>query len=312
MYGDIEMPFNPVEPIVYFDQVALLIGLPLTKAAFLEDIAAKSGGARRGDYAMGALRRLPDRSAAEVWEVAASTHAKLTQDLVDMARELNLPEKQVRHEATLQDLTEVTESGARLILILAHWRDFELFDDDLTDAARKNLVAYRAAPAPAARDPGLHAVLHSRDFERSHNAIRSMGTWLNEDYLECAPIHERADRRFFLEEIAGENVFPGYALELRDGMHFAEECAKSIASDWAGILDLAVCNSAELAEVLKAEQDCRQVITNERLKHPARAIRELQWLLVQLKVGPQNYRDLRLRAHIIFSKDTLEAAPCYP
>lgn len=294
------VPFDPIETRLGFNDVAIVMAVPLSKDEFLEDIIGKKNGEHRGDYAMGMARRYVDATLDQLWNLAKPS-IDLANELISLAKDLGIAPNRLRIHGTLQDLTEVTRANARLIYVIAHWRDDEIFDDDVSGAAQDSLIKYAQQPAAMPRDPGLYDALQTQIYRTGFDPIRNLGTQLTDVYLSVSSVEEKEGRRAFLEHVAGPSLCPGYRLEMRDGMHGARDCAAAVNSDWRGVMDLSICQSIRLAETMKAGLCDRLFFTNVKLKYPARALREVQWLLVNLKDSDHNYRELRMKVHKVFS-----------
>lgn len=295
-------PFDTAMPLVCAEDVAILIGVPLTLDEFAEDIAAKQRGEHRGDYAFQSIRNdggdLPNIEAR--WQSGHGRVAALLESFItDAVKFGTLPTRIVR-AATLTDLAAVSRSGAKVLMIIAHWRDAEVFDDDLSPAAVAALCRWAAS---AKHDDELAAFLRAENFVDDKEAARYLATRLTEKFLNDVPPDVCRHRRDAIERVGCDGVFPGFALELRDGMHKAGTCGTALHPGWSGIADLSICRSRELAIELKAGRDDRMIVTNREPKYPAQSVRELQAVLALLSSGARDYRQVRKKAFIIFRVD---------
>jgi hypothetical protein len=62
--------------------------------------------------------------------------------------------------------------------------------------------------------------------------------------------------REHLDVCAEGSILPGNRVELSDGLYSAEEFRSAIPSKFTGVLDLTVCNSVRLGEVIKKTRTC--------------------------------------------------------
>ena len=71
---------------------------------------------------------------------------------------------------------------------------------------------------------------------------------------------ERLDRGFSDSKV----LAPGNRVEFSDGLHTITDVVAHLPVDFAGVLDLSVCNSVFLAEVVRRHcPKCRRVVANE-------------------------------------------------
>lgn len=293
---------------VSVQDTALLVALPLTKEEFLRDVEnyqAPDARVAKGDYAVQLMAHQLETDLGEVWDCHGAKVAALAERLFDDAKNLDVP--RIVERANLESLSEVAADGARLILVVAHWRDYEIHATDTRPGFEANLEAYvRGNSCADAHDLGAWLTAQ-RQRHRGHFASRELENALTEHFLKPTAPELRQKRRLLLEQAANTTLFPGYRLELRDGMHSAAECAQAIPDDWFGLIDLTVCHSYALAHALKASRNDRFCVTNEHSKLPERVLSELRMILSLVACWPIDYRQIRQQVHIYISSMIMEA-----
>lgn len=214
--------------------VSILVGMPLTEEAYYLRIETSDWlGKFAGEPA----------AAESYWRrVYLPDVVTPVQELIASAEKLGA---KVR-EGTLQNLCCAT-SQSRVVVVLAHWRGWEIAIDDLTPGLTRTDWLDRASSHSSPLARWLAARFR---IERS-SVVRSLEDSLNIELPEPSldvrvhesPVTRKTRRRDEIDSIFEGMIQPGNRLELLDGMHSRESLETAIAADYDGILDLAACTS---------------------------------------------------------------------
>ena len=185
--------------------------------------------------------------------------------------------------ATSADLHAASVKGAKVIILIAHWRGNSVLGVDLRpgfmDALRQT------APDIAAE---ISALMHDPSNDNPTIVAHAVDQWVKQDPSL------QVDRRTLLEDSAPANIVPGNCLELRNGYRKAYELEMQLAPGWGGVLELCVCHSEELALTLEDGRRDRHAITNAIAKIPARILPELREALLFASLAPIPYVQRRV------------------
>lgn len=222
---------------------AVLLAIPLTRSAFL---------AAHGDPCRDFCRQFDpvggQTSPATIWALCFEDVARSVDRATSVVERLGVT---VIRDASLRDWSEAL-TRYRVLTLVAHWRFVSIAASDVVDP-----VALRCRAA-------------LRDGEvtrRVDDALRTTDGTADEiaaalDAL-CAP----AARRYSAKDRKGSNddrglsrvfleqVLPGLrhagAIEFADGLCTAGEVIEATPHGYPGVIDLTVCNSILLAELLR-------------------------------------------------------------
>ena len=277
--------------------IALLIGLPCDANAFLSDIALRKAKPTdgRGDYAAGQIAIGKDEKAL------ARTHAALLADLLETAKAARIPESRIFEAARLDDINSATESGAKVLILLAHYRSVDFSKADLSP-----FVGVRLEAGMAGRQETVARLL-SDYFVRARASpstlsLGALSDLLSDFVLRFGTEDEQMIVRDALDAVFGDCFAPGNAVELRDGVYKADQFAAELSQHWSGIFDLAVCHSFHLAHVLRAGREDRRIIANKKQKMLDRVVPELCEVFAQLACARRAYIPLKAKTHSIYSE----------
>ncbi len=301
-------------------ECALLVAPPLDFESFEKDVemAGSSIPAKqaRGDYAFQMVRALPEPDVKTAWLKDGKLVASLCQELISDAESVGV---KVCRKATRQQLIEVTNDGASVVVLVSHWRGSRVCATDL----RMEAVSYALAKLQTSCDPferylfkQLNSIMPGSEVAPKASVIAdaiSAAICEQAGYPNSRPddgFMNAPDRagaigavRDRVDELFCDFLVPGNCLEFRDGYHKATTVARMFAEDWAGVVDLAVCHSLYLAEAIKSGRDDRRVLTNELAKQPERCLPELRETFLRLSSGGQNYIKLRMKVFAAYSQE---------
>ncbi|MGR6465773.1 hypothetical protein [Rhizobium sp. PAMB 3182] len=272
------------------EDVALLIGLPLDRAAFHADLRLRvdypTDG--RGDFATGEAEADPDGDRV----------ARTLCELLQTAEDAGMAADRIHRAATFEALSEAAEGGAKVIVIVAHWREATISRRDLSEDAWA-VTQRRAAQGASSilRDLGdfLAANGTAAAADGSDRLPDLLSSFIKgfDDDGDLEGDGNRVKVRDALDAVLGDVLAPGNGVEFRDAIHKPAVLAAALPERWSGICDLAICHSMGMARTLRAGRHDRRVIANRKPKYLARAVPELQETFLNLGHEPQSYLKLR-------------------
>lgn len=285
--------------VVNPENIALLIGVPLTRDALDADLERRRTDPTdgRGDFAW---------SETGGGEISAATARMLDelQTLMDTARRIGVPDRQIYPAATLDAVSEASESGRGVIILLAHWKGVMVSSQDFASGALDYILG-------AARlcSNNFGSALDKFCRERREPTKNSELAQVLNDFIKSFDITagNRAEATHRMVRDAMDAQFssvlaPGNGIELRDGIHKPALINAALSPDWSGIGDLAVCHSMTLAEYLRDGRQDRRFIANTKPKFLARVLAELREALVRIGDHPQPWVPLRAQISADYSK----------
>jgi hypothetical protein len=292
-----------LDEVVRGEDVAILIGLPLDEAAFRADIEWRRRCPRdgRGDFAW---QQTVGIGGADPWAARGRPLCALVNGLIRTAIAARLSDDRIVTDASLDTLARVAEGGARIIVILAHWRGANVTSADLDRRSWEEIaVALRVGDGTVLQ--ALRRFLQREDVDPAKVAapadtldafVESFGA----DAAACAIVRDALDA-----ELSGA-IAPGNSIEFRDGVHKAPVVAAALPDHWSGVIDLSVCHSMLLATMMRAGRDDRRVIANVKPKFLDRVVPELRETLLRLSHIPGAYVPLRSFVAREYSSTILE------
>jgi hypothetical protein len=274
---------------------ALVLSLPLTRAAFEADLEMSDGM----DYSRHHL--LLGRSPDQAWN---EDGARIALELASVAMDLGVL---VCCASTLPCIGTVFRARS-VITVVAHWRGSSLRASDFRDDPKLMVESIRAGTDDLRRTLArrldsveLGRVLGAAGFDRR---AALMAELLNKAVIDsdyplpgCAALRGelvyrpwlRLRHRQLLDDAFPGLLRPGDRIELGDGLHAPEQIAEALPAGWSGIVDLALCHSALAAKVIKAGRTERRVAFNNNEVVPEVRLRMLRDLYRRLDGGSRNY-----------------------
>ncbi|WP_298854708.1 hypothetical protein [uncultured Ruegeria sp.] len=278
--------------------IAILTAVPLTLDDFRADIAARSHRdvrAVRGDYAATGLAGRRDDSLEAAWGGARAQVAELVTRLFEGLDPSRFA--YVTTDARSEDIYKATATGAKVLLVLAHWRGPGVAENDLRLGMLKRIEDTL---------PEVGTFLRVHRYSDHLEDLAYLADALS-DWVHQTP-SLAITRRTALEDAAPDHVVPGNCLELRDGFHKAEDVALQLDEAWSGVCELVICHSEYLALALKEGRDDRLIITNQTAKDPFRVLPEVREMLLRAQLSPFAYCDERASVFEIFERGLREHA----
>jgi hypothetical protein len=281
---------DPVTP----GDIALVIGLPCDADAFLDDVAMRSDIPTdgRGDFAALQVNQFTPASERRA---LAERHAHLIEDLLATATAAGVRLSRTFAGADLHDLAAAFQSGARVVIIVAHWRGCGFTRPDFAPDVWPRLSGRIADDdAAIARTLSDHLADATEGVPPSPGRLADL---LNDFVARVGGEHDRSTVRDALDAFLPDCFAPGNGLELRDGIHKSDLVADEIPADWSGVVDLGICESFRLAEAMKEGRQDRRILTNKKAKMLGRIVPELREVLLSLAATPGPYIPLKARTH---------------
>lgn len=295
---------------------ALLFGVPLT----LEDFRADLQAGREKDYIAGSFG-YPERPVAStLWEIYHDSAEFMSGVAADVKRLGVTVIRQARYE----DVADVAKTHA-VVTIVGHWRDgavreWEIDDpralaarlnvrgDDLASRLRGMLKGQTSGPlddADLLDEDGWRKWRRAvaRDIsEKLPDVPLGDDLWFaaTEGSQPPAADVRRDINGTFLRRHLGYLFRGTIGVELRDGIYSAADIAARLPARWRGTLDLTVCHSVLLGEVVKRAFPTSTIVANRQRASPELRLaiyRELIRILHDTP-GPYDKTMLKLRDYL--------------
>jgi hypothetical protein len=287
------------------EECALLVAVPLTRNAFLSDLEDTT----RHDFAR-FVTGIGEPATA--WCEQGYFFAELVKRVMDTAESYGV---RVVREARLSDVTDTFSDFPAVVTIVAHWRGADLAGRDIRGEPKE--IVERIANALSGQtarnavsellggfQANLSAVLAHEDRDERRSFFAKL---LNEQILESnrllpfflppvgvettvvSDLWLRTWNRDFLDACAGGLILPGNRLELRDGLHDTRAIAACVPEAWSGQVDLTVCHSALLGQVIKDGRSDRRFALRKKPVDILLSLTVLLLLYRDIGTGSHNY-----------------------
>ena len=229
---------------------ALLVSVPTTWQEFSADYSAGA------DFVAGYTRSSGGSTAEDGWR-AYQPYASLARHVMNQVKKRGVT---VFERATLAHLHSALETYP-VTTLMAHWRSARFRPQDIVDPAAVSAFLQEEPPA-----------VHSRD-ERSR--LSSALNALLDEGRATAPSDEPMghgglsaeqfrwqEKRQAIEAAAPGAFRGGAAVELAEGFRTIAEITGGISPGYAGTLDLTVCQSVRLGEMVRRKCPKSSVLTS--------------------------------------------------
>lgn len=254
--------------VVTSNDLALAIAIPLDRGQF----EARLRDTELYDYPASVARRYPGLSREGLWGLVEPT----VKVCAYVATEVERLGVRVERRLRCADLGTVMRD-ARVVTLVAHWRFVPFTSSEIIDP--RNIVAELRSGedrlAAKLRDIAGLSIEELRSYEDNalkpkladaFNALTSRG---HEHYSESSRLVPVTDAdaldyvtRADIEARFAKYVAASSAIELSDGLRSIGEFVSKIPSDFCGVLDLTLCNSAVLGNAIKANRPEVTVVMN--------------------------------------------------
>lgn len=262
---------NLLDKRVYPKDCSVLMTLPVTREDFFSDL--QNG---RKDF----LRSQNFDSAysnQEKWDGFKKRAADDVLKMIDCLREQGV---NVILRATLKDLVAV-QRKSKVIVLFAHWRSGLALREEDIRWEKIGDVSMLPALSPVRRllEASSTAALRKK-ITRRLNEILPTEALCSHPWFGQGPNQRPAteEHRVYLNRKFLDKQFPGVfgpntSVEFADGLAPIEMVAGSFARTFQGIVDLSVCNSILLGELIRTQSPkCLIVATRLPADAPFRAI----------------------------------------
>jgi hypothetical protein len=240
---------------------ALAIALPLTERRFLDDLKAADD-----HHYPSYIRSLYPAEGADddyYWNIVYRRFADLMRKTIKLIAKLGVT---IVRDATLDDFRCLTRQFS-VVTLVSHWRFRVLRPEEICDleCLRRALLRPPSRLAGAFRD-ALERI--DASLVRGSAGREDLATALNQVLHEGHRDYAAKTRasvlkvtipalrltRPTLERAFAGAIAAGRAVEFADGMKTIPDVVSALAPDYAGFLDMTVCNSAIIGEEIKAER----------------------------------------------------------
>src|SRR5271157_3088808 len=230
---------SPLNEVVGPADCAFLVGIPITREAFLQALADPNKDFVHGQYGESPL------TAEAKWTIYWPT-AEAIGGLLDKLRAKRV---QVIAAATLSEFVRA-QTSARVVVLFTHWRSgllrmrdiaWELLPAGTADAKLQKIVDLLRSGATG--EPGRRTAIVASINELLINEALGDHPWfgLAPGQKAASPEHRVFMNRKFLDA-ALPGVFRSCtSVEFADGMVPITTVADAVRPDYTGILDLSVC-----------------------------------------------------------------------
>lgn len=271
---------------------ALLVAVPVDRAEFDEDWQART------DFLRSYSARVGQVTADGLWRVY-EPYARHCLRTIEAVRDV----VEVRRRATLKDLAGAIARRS-VVTLVAHSRDATVVASDIRDVDRVR-AALRQSDATADGNGSLENLVGAL------NRVIDDGPALPDDWdaipsstrasLRVTRLAIRWSRRRTLEWRAGGGLAPAVGIELADGVSTIEAIDHSLPPRLAGTLDLTVCESVVLADVLRLRRSTGVILANAEETSPDFRFSRYRETIALLRKRPQlDYLEaaMKLRSHM--------------
>jgi hypothetical protein len=299
-----ELPVSPT-------RCALAVGVPRTFDEFSADLADPG----RWDFAASVVALLPRtaRTAVEGWELY-EPYARVFDRVVREVTRLGVTVVPAANPGTLTRLLREFP----VVTLATHFRMAGVTPDDVRDPVRladalrepADLVQAGLRAHCAEHDPGLLDTADSAPAaglrERLAAALDAVVKAAHDQYLgspgepgpAAAPRPAPPDRltRVAFEESLGPAVLrEAPAVEFRDGLFTARAVVDAVPEDFAGVLDLGLCNSVILAGAVRRRRDRMRAVAGRWLLDSFVPFSRYTLVIQELALRPEPYLDALAR-----------------
>lgn len=297
---------------------ALALTIPLTREQFLDDLARPE----RKDYAAHVRRSNEQKSVDEdyYWNEVYGPLAHTVTKICDEVERLGVT---VNRSLRLNELADLLRRF-RVVTLVAHWRFTRVRLKEVLDApgflealrtpqsrVQQSLLHAFAECSPQLLSGDLAGYTPAELQERVVETINAVlaaahalyRTGDTEGGVAASAGEEFTPRplerltRVAVEQAFPSHIVPGRAIEFSEGMYSVRELMSAVPDDFSGVLDLTVCNSVIIGEVVKNfRPDCIVAVN----RYPAELYVRMAFYkqaITLLSRHPAPYMDVLTKIH---------------
>ena len=278
----------------------LLSALPRSLGDVSRDIAA---GPNRHYVRTHSKGKTPEQA----WRKPFSNIARNVAEVFNAARLMGAGTEEC---ASIEHLQTAAENS-QVIILFAHWKGHAIeYQDFLVDPARiaQDILGSTLPVAQSLKSKiGERKLIEFAEnsdevdqasLERSSYRLARVLTAAIEDRSLFGELefdaHDSLIAAFNRESFDSEFnqlIAPGNRLELTDKLHSIEAIIEAFPTEWGGTLDLAICTSTVISDLLKEPNPSRLIIQNTDLVQPVSRLRLVNLILERLREVPMTYID---------------------
>jgi hypothetical protein len=272
------------EPVVTPRDCALLLAIPLDLAAFTQAYLDPARDFCR-QFAAGTAQVAP----RTVWALMFEPAARLVERT---ARTVERHGVTVVRAARLPDWAAAL-AAFRVVTLVAHWRFVPITEPDVNDVvALCRYASERASELARVVDDTVRSAAPDRaGIARALDTLCAPAARRYQAVDRRGNPHDRSPSRAWLEyHVPGLRHAP--AIELADQMHTVADIVHATPDRYPGVIDLTVCNSILLAEVLKRTRRPMLIASGEFRAQLAFRLIRYRVVIEQLHRRPGRYTEL--------------------
>jgi hypothetical protein len=288
----------PEEKVCPSDCV-LAIAVPMTRSAFLEAADSTDRDLVRQ------LVKDSGSTPAKIWtDLYEPKLVVLARRVAERVRSLGAT---VLESVTLADFSKLTQSF-KVTALFTHFRMAPLEPPDVLDPAAclKVITEGRTIVARKLKERVPQSLLssdpNSVEAEEVFTLLQGvLATTVNEygrfAGAATAPIQSPGVSRVGMELCLQPHLRQAPCVELFDGLRTFDQFCEAVPTNYAGVLDLSMCNSVMVAEELKRKRKRALFVENVYLATPEFRLARFALVIRQLANQPARYTDALVRVH---------------
>jgi hypothetical protein len=278
---------------------ALLIAVPLNESTFLNNLASPAR-----DYAAHIASSTPGASKSFLWE----RYSEIANFINRIGDEVAACGVFVQRDATLDDFAKAL-SRFSAVTLLAHWRCLDFSPSEICEPRallhRLNHLESFAAQQLRIELFSMHPELQpnaSVDDDKLRTLLAGFFQGLIDRAREAESI--QTEPKFHIRRAAIEDLFPneivlGKCVEFSDGLKPARALIAAIPENYSGILDLSLCHSTVVGELIKQHRRSCTVIRNKKPATPFFKLTRYKLVIGELQREPAPYVDALTRVQMV-------------
>ena len=282
---------------------ALLLAVPLDESTFLDGLASPAK-----DFAAHIASSTPGASKSFLWE----RYRDIAEFVNRIGKEVAAYGVFVQRDVTLDDFAKAF-SHFSAVTLLAHWRCLDLSPHDICDPRAllrklkllETFTARQLRMELAAKHPDLQSDA-SVDDDTLRTLLAGFFQGLIDLARESRSIQAKAPtfhiRRAAIEDLFPNEILPGACTEFFDGLKSARDFISAIPENYCGILDLSLCHSTVVGELIKQHRRACTVIRNKEPATPFFKLTRYKLVISELQREPTPYVDALTRVQTVMLK----------